>query len=487
VKLSPDLEVTGFFSSSTSPRLSNDEVLNLYEDGQGDLWICTQGGGVNRLVPRTGAMRYYTKLNGLPGNIAYGIIGQGDDLWISTDKGLARLSRKNDRITAFTVRNGITDNEFNTASFFRGSNGRLFFGSINGITSFDPAQIRRREDSSDIVLTGYSRYDGESRSVTETVYGLKNMEPVRLGYLDHSATFSFTLDNFEDPAQNRFAYLLEGLTPDWNVLGHQRVLRLGSLPAGSYLLRIKGYTPRGSATMNELRIPIVVGEAFYKTWWFTACVFLTVAILIYAVFRNRIIQLEKLQLMRTRIASDLHDEVGSLLTRISIHTELIKHTRDNTSARLEEIAETSRLATATMSDVLWSVDSRNDRSGNLVDRMREHADQMLQPANKAVIFEHNLDTSRAVGLIVRQQLFLIFKEAINNIVKHSTADTVYIGLHNEHRKFLMRISDNGSPRAAPGRTGQGMKNMKMRAEKLGAVLTVEREGGYRITLVMEAL
>jgi signal transduction histidine kinase len=179
-----------------------------------------------------------------------------------------------------------------------------------------------------------------------------------------------------------------------------------------------------------------------------------------------------------------------LLTRISIHTELIKHAHldiDKNKNELNKIAETSRLATTTMSDVLWSVDARNDKAGNLIDRMREHADMMLLPLGIKVIFNHNLNSDKTINLTVRQELFLIFKECIHNIAKHSKSTEVTIDLKNGNGKFEMYVSDNGKINAINSTHGQGLKNMKMRAEKIAASIEIWQQNGFHVKLICKSI
>ena len=142
-----------------------------------------------------------------------------------------------------------------------------------------------------------------------------------------------------------------------------------------------------------------------------------------------------------------------------------------------------------MNDVIWSVDSRKDKVEELIIRMREHADEILLPIEISYkISTHKLDLNQKMKGRIRQDLYFIYKEIINNVAKHSNASQVKIDLRNNGQIFKMVISDNGQGRgnskAAP-KSGQGMKNLKMRAQHLNAQLTFLEDNGFTVILSMQ--
>ena len=157
--------------------------------------------------------------------------------------------------------------------------------------------------------------------------------------------------------------------------------------------------------------------------------------------------------------------------------------------RLNQIAEVSRRAMSKMSDVIWSIDSRKDKVEDLLHRMREHADEMLIPLN--IVYQMHiskLERQKKIPATLRQDLYFIFKEAINNVAKHSSANKVNITFKNDGAEFLMIIKDNGKPSALKDRvngkkSGQGLANLAMRAQRIKAELDIDKgEEGYTIRL-----
>jgi len=260
-----------------------------------------------------------------------------------------------------------------------------------------------------------------------------------------------------------------------------------------------------------LRVPIVVEPAFYQTYWFIALCFLFVSYVVYRIFQFRLRERVKMERIRTKLSSDLHDEVSGLLAGIAMQTDMLQGSvKDEASLkRIKQMGEVSRKAMSKMSDVIWSIDSRKDRMDDLIIRMREHAEEMLAPLDIAYRLNVNsIDIKRKIPVQLRQNLYFIFKEAINNIAKHSQATEVRIQLNNKGSEFQMTVADNGgavsgksktdeydyrkngrpaasAPPSNRGRkkTGQGLSNLRMRAARIDAEIDIRPgEEGYTVQL-----
>jgi len=482
------------YSTDTPVQLSFREVLFAYEDADQMVWIGTRGGGLNKLNRNENSIAYYNTIHGLPNNVIYAILPSDSNvLWLSTDNGISRLDKATMSFSNYYERDGITHNEFNNCSYLKSSDGKIYFGGMAGVNAFLPNQIEPSGIRHKLYLTQVSQHHGKNDSISDSHFGLNPQATVLLSPYDRFVSFSFSLTDYFSPKSNQFQYQLQGWNERWELLGNKNTVRFNALPSGKYTFRVRAKNTNGLWAANELALPIIVQQVYYRSWWFLILVALALFAVVYLLFRFRLHQLLKMQQLRTRIASDLHDEVGSLLTQITVRTELIKSGMLSNSDQLDavnHIATTSRAATSSMSDVLWTIDARNDRLGNLVDRMREHAEELLDPAGINFSFQNvNLPLAQNTDLEFRQNTFLLFKEAINNIVKHSAASEVLIELLND-RKFTMRITNDGiSPTEAANRKkdGQGLRNMKMRAERLGGTLDIVVNSKFILTIVLNAL
>jgi len=182
--------------------------------------------------------------------------------------------------------------------------------------------------------------------------------------------------------------------------------------------------------------------------------------------------------LRTRIAADLHDEVGSMLTQISMQSTLLREGRyapAQQQAYLDQMAEASRRAARQMSDAVWSIDARYDSAASLLDRLRDHAHEVLPAAGLELDFsaEPALRTV-AVSLASRQALYSIYKEALHNVVKHAHAQQVRVWVRLRQQQLELEVQDDGCGLASAGRPGgQGLANMHMRALAAGGAITLE--------------
>jgi signal transduction histidine kinase len=199
----------------------------------------------------------------------------------------------------------------------------------------------------------------------------------------------------------------------------------------------------------------------------------------YLLWRYRRREAQRQEAMRTRIAADLHDEVGSMLTQISMQSTLLREGRYAPAQQqeyLDQMAEASRRAARQMSDAVWSIDARYDSAASLLDRLRDHAHEVLPPARLELDFgaEPSIGTA-VVPLATRQALYYIYKETLHNIVKHAHAQQVQVRLRLLGAGVLeLAVRDDGQGPARPSRPGgQGLANMRMRAQAIGGSVTLE--------------
>jgi signal transduction histidine kinase len=199
----------------------------------------------------------------------------------------------------------------------------------------------------------------------------------------------------------------------------------------------------------------------------------------------------KMERIRTQLASNIHDEVSGLLAGIALQSDVLQWdiTEPSIIEKLQVVAEVSRKAMSKLHDVIWSADARRDHVEDLLIRMQEHANDVLTPLNITYeIKAFNLNRQALIPVQIRPDLYFIFKEAINNVAKHVKEGNVTVNLKNEGAFFIMDIKDNGAipPKENPS-SGQGLKNMDMRAKRIKATITTSWNDGFQVTLKMKRL
>ena len=205
--------------------------------------------------------------------------------------------------------------------------------------------------------------------------------------------------------------------------------------------------------------------------------------LMYFYYQNQIERAEQMAAIRNKISSDLHDDVGSILTGLAMQTEVMAMTaKEADKPKLERIGKLSRNAMGRMRDTVWAIDSRKDKIENLIDRMREFAAETLVPKNFSYDFEiENIDESKIIPADKRQNIYLIYKEAVTNIIKHSNGDRVDIILKNKGNELILKIRDNGAVAEKTYKTtGLGISNIERRAKQLGGSVFFIKENGFEV-------
>lgn len=492
--------------TESTPRVSNNTILTIHKDRNNNFWLGTLGGGVNfinlnsfaaNITQQQGARIYesmtiehISKENGLCNENVPGILE--DDycnMWFSTYDGLARYQPDKKSFETFVSSDGISNNEFNYTSAFKDSKGNLWFGGLNGLNKINPDITFNNSNTTALALVSFMKYNRNSNKQERHFIAENTQDKVyEISPFDSWFQFNWTLPNYINNKKNNYYVKMDGLNDTWQYNGNLAFIRYNNLAPGKYTLHIKGVDSKGVISPGEISIKIKVNPFFYQTWWFRVLLFLLGSSVVYYVYQYNLNKKLEMERMRTRIASDLHDEVGSMLSGLAMQSELllIKGKSDSRS-KLENISNISRDVITKMRDLVWSIDSRRDTVSDLVERMREKADQLLGQKDIAYIFEAGtLPLSKDLSVQVRQQLFLIFNEALTNIVRHSDADRVIIKIGNQPAYFEMSIHDNGSKKSHEKKvTGLGISNMAMRAQKIGANLEINQDDGFQVTLRMK--
>nr|WP_256259989.1 sensor histidine kinase [Winogradskyella luteola] len=474
------------YNINTIPQLGKHHILCIKEDSDKSLWIGSYGGGLNHISADGKTVKNYTKIHGLPDDNVVGILQDGEEkLWVSTYNSLALYNKTTKEFQNFYTEDGLSHNEFNYSSFFKDSQGLYYFGGMNGVNVFDSDALQESVRPPDIQFLGIEGYNSQTKNYFKTDFAQTQFSRLEVSPYDQYFEVSWLLPSFFQNEKNTFSTNLEGFEDRWFYQGNATSIRYNQLPAGDYVLKVKGNDSRGNQSASVLSIPITVRQIFYKQWWFIVLMVLTISGLVYAVFRYRLQQALAMERLRTKISSDLHDHVGSLLSGLAMQTELLEaNASEADKTRLHKIAAISRNAVSQMRDLVWSIDSRRETIADLIERMREIAEELLLP--KDIVFE--IDTTgvknfdKKLPAQTKQDIFLIFKEAITNIVRHSDADLVEINLTNSSNGCQLIIKDNGSKKASYKSSGLGLSNMLMRAKKLKGKLNFKNDNGFKVYL-----
>jgi ligand-binding sensor domain-containing protein/two-component sensor histidine kinase len=470
--------------------LASNVVYAIHEDEEELLWIGTTN-GFNIFNPNTSEFKYYSQKDGLASNIVCGFLPDDfGNYWITTYNGLSYFDRTKKTFRNFFRKDGLSHDEFNRFSYHRGPDRKYYMGGVNGVNIYRTNDLLLLQNSPKPIISKITRYNVKEDRTIDRYTKLSHLKELVLLPGDNYFSIHLTMPNFSSPRRNLYKAWLEGYDKNWTLQSNSPVLRYNKLSPGRYTLHIKGSNAYGDWSEEELILPIYVKPAFYETTWFLILCILFVAGVLYLVFQYRLEQQLKMERIRTRLSSDLHDEVSGLLSGIAMQTDVLQLTAKDpqNKDRLKHIGEVSRTAMSKMSDVIWSIDSRKDQVEDLIKRMQEHADEILSPIDIAYeVKVDRIDLQRKIPVTLRQNLYFIYKEAINNVAKHSGASKVSVSITNENNQFVMSIRDNGRGKhdtfKGLKKTGQGLSNLKMRAYRIDGQLDIkQKEDGFEVLL-----
>jgi two-component sensor histidine kinase/streptogramin lyase len=470
--------------------ISKNELLSARsaaEDDAGNLWIGTWGLGMSRYNPQTGEVKQFLDQDGLPSNYVKGILNdEHGNLWISTENGLSKFSIAGQKFRNYSVSDGLQANFFYTGSCLRGSDGKFYFGGPNGFNAFTPDSIREESYSVPVVVTEFRVFDRPQTFDRD----VSLIDEIRLPHSEDMFSFEYASLDYSAPKRNQYAYRLEGYDKDWIQAGNRRYASYTHLDPDEYLFTVKGTNSDGVWSSQTASIRLIIAPAFWQTWWFRGGIVLLLGTSLYAVYRYRLRRLLEIERTRSFIATDLHDDIGASLTSIALSSDLARREVSDASPaaakRLEKIAETSRSLLDSMNDIVWSIKPENDALEQTILRMEDYAVEMLEENGIDLHVEIPEELKKMkLPMDVRRNLFLIFKEAIGNVLKHAGANhvDVRIAWNTAGRRasdLLLSITDNGTGfDPASHKQGNGLGNMSRRAGHLRgnvAIVSVPGQG-----------
>ncbi|MDW3229988.1 MAG: diguanylate cyclase, partial [Acidobacteriota bacterium] len=320
-----------FLNDPLDPQsLSSNAVVNVLVDSHGYVWVGTNGGGLNRLDPATFQFTRYTEAQGLPSSVIYAILEDDDEyLWFSSNRGLSRLDPPTGQIKNFDMTDGLQDYEFNGNACFKGRNGYLYFGGINGFNVFNPRDIKINDYMPPVVITNFSISNvpvrpgqpfGEGGEVLlkQSIFETSHLD---LPWKYRAIAFEFAGLDYTCPGKNQYAYILEGFDKEWNYVGTRRFASYSNLPPGRYTFRVRASNSDGLWSDAATSLSLRIIPPFWRTWWFYGLCVLVLGGLVYSGFlvRTRQIrhherELERLVAQRTEELKQANEKLQFLAT-----------------------------------------------------------------------------------------------------------------------------------------------------------------------------
>jgi signal transduction histidine kinase/ligand-binding sensor domain-containing protein len=456
-------------------------ITALHLDDAGRLWAGSNRDGLIRIEAAesdTPRFVYFTRSSGLGSNNVRSLISDAHHrIYAGTARGVDRLDPDTGRIQHYSTVDGVPSGFVSAA--YRDSRGDLWFATMRGLARLQPiAQDRHISPS---VLIGGLSIAGTLVPIAHV--GQTQVEGVSLAPGQRQFQIDFFGLAFGMGEALRYRYMLEGLDRDWSAPMDERTVRYTALPPREYRFLVKAISADGTESARPATVRFTVLPALWQRTWVQALAVIAIILIATIAYRIRVGRLLALERVRSRIASDLHDDVGATLAQIAVLSEVVQTQIDDPHAPLRgplaRIAQTSRDAIASMSDIVWAINPQKDSLRATVFRMREFAGDVLTPRGLTFTLDEPAQDATLTADL-RRQIYLIFKEAVNNVLRHAEATHVDIDLRVDTRRRLrLRITDNGRgfDPAACADEGNGLGSMQRRAQALGGTLTITSRPG----------
>ena len=474
--------------------LPGDDISCLCADKDGVLWVGTSGHGLARF--ENGRWARYAGTNGLASDSISYITEDGEgNLWIGSNAGLMRIPKKSLNDFASGVTNVISCRTYGKADGLptrecsAGSqpatcvtaDGRLWFPTIKGLASVNPAQLKPHLQPPTVLVESVL-VDGREQNTNRLDSAWQSSVTVPPG--GEELEIHYTALNFSVPELVRFKCWLEGHETSWSQAGDERLARYPKLPPGHYRFHVQACNEDGVWSSPDAAVlEVTVQPQFWQTGWFRAAGVVFILGIVASIVRylstqklhrqlQSLQQREALEKERARIARDLHDQLGANLTQVALLGEMAEADK-NEPAEIElhaqQISQTARETTRSLDEIVWAVNPANDTLDGLVNYAGKYAQEYLALAGLRCRAELPSQLPAVpIPPEVRHNVFLAFKEAVHNVVKHARATEARIRLRLEPETFILEIEDNGRgvQNLDAKQNRNGLRNMKKRMDDI---------------------
>ena len=497
--------VKPFLNQNLGAQIGGERFSALYADDEGVIWIGSLGGGLLRF--QAGQFTRFNLREGLPNEYVSQILEDGrGQLWLGTRSGITRVSkaalnqfaRRETNFVQFTTYgkiDGLPTVECSAGSqpaCWRSRDGHLWFATVKGAIWTDPEKLSFNTLPPPVVIEEISVDDQRLARDGQPTESHAVRLPVRLKIPPgrHYLDFKFTALSFTSPDKVRFKWRLAGLEKDWVSESSRRSVSYSFVLPGDYEFQVQACNNDGVWNETGAAIKLTVLPYFWQTWWFKVAAGATgLAGILGAVltvqrrrYRARMQVLERqnaLELERTRIARDIHDQVGANLTKIGMQTDLLGREPGMTASAqplIQGVADTTREMLQSMDEIVWAINPRNDTLKRAISYLIHYTRDFLRPAGISYHLDMPVDLpALPISTEIRHNLFMAFKEALNNAVKHGHPRCIRLVLVLQPHQLKLVVEDDGCGfTPATSQTGaDGLDNMRQRLKSVGGHCQVE--------------
>jgi ligand-binding sensor domain-containing protein/two-component sensor histidine kinase len=467
------------------------EITDLYEDRSGHVWVASSEGGIGQLGDIAADhphIRTYSRTTGLLSDEIWCITeDRAGRIYAGTGRGVDAVDRATSQVVHYTGDDGLISGPVRAC--FCDRTGELWFVTNRGASRFEAA----REVAHALPRTFITEFRIRGTASAVSRLGALQVGPVQLAPSQNQVAIDFLGMDSRLRGDLRYQYRLLGADTSWSKPAQRRSVTFASLAPQHYRFEVRSLDVYGGLSLPAVA-EFSISPPVWQRWWFRLLLAMITGGILVWLHRYRTVRLLELERIRTRIATDLHDDIGAGLSQIAVLTEVagtrVGQGAPDLKGALSKIGSVSRELAESMNDIVWSVNPQRDYLSDLLQRMRRFSSDVLGGGN--IDFHFHASTPEepvSITADVRREVYLIFKEAVNNLIRHSSCTRAEIAISIDYSNLTVQIEDNGKGLCErQNEPGNGLRSMNERAQRIGGrIQFAAREGGgFRVILQVPA-
>jgi ligand-binding sensor domain-containing protein/two-component sensor histidine kinase len=464
--------------------ISTNHIYDIKDDIKGNLWVSTYGGGLHYFNTNTKKFQHITASHNLAEGIQTDAAG---NVWMIANGNLNKYDPYHKSYSTYQLPD-LEKTGGVKGYIYKDAKGKMYIAGNNYFIAFNPGSVSDLNTTPVVHFTDFKIFNN---SYSHLLFE----KEIKLKYNENFFSVEYAAPGYQAGYPVQYAHKLEGVDDDWIEDGIQSAVNYTNLDAGEYEFKVRA-TVKPGVWGNEISsVSIRINPPWWRTWWFFAIVAAFISLLIYVMYRYRINELLKRQAIRNKIAQDLHDNVGSTLSSISVYSQVAKIYQQQNKMEplqdtLEKISLTSSEMISEMNDIVWAINPRNDNMATILQRMESFARPLLASQDVKFHFSYDLSVQHQhLEMTKRKNFYLIFKEAVNNAMKYSGCKNIWVEINLHHHQLAISVKDDGKGfdikkvKSMNTLSGNGVRNMEMRSKEMKGSCRIESgEGGTAILL-----
>ncbi|MEM7106187.1 MAG: ATP-binding protein [Bacteroidota bacterium] len=446
-KMEPDKGITRHFHNEFDGEdfLPAKKFFHFYEDKEGIFWLGTSENGLIKWDPKKHKYQVFSKEEGLPNDVIYAVYeDKRERLWMSSDYGIIAFDKETNHVTSFQNDDGLPHNEFNRVSHFQNDKGHLFFGSLNGLTTFDPNTFEMGDSIRNIPLsiTRFQQFSGKENKLLDLTGELIQSHKIKLKPDDRYFQLEFALLNFTDSKRNNYAWKIDKIDKEWSYQS-ERSIRLSRLPYGNQKLLVKAQTADGKWSSDIIEIAIDVVRPFYIRYWFLGSLSLLILGFGSAFYFGRINYLKKRQLELEALVEKRTARIKEDKLIIEQQAEELKMLDTAKSRFFANVSHELRTPLTLILGPLGTLLKRSNLKNQdftLVKLMQQNANHLLSLINE-ILDLSKLESGKLTLNLEPVSFYPFIKRLLAGYESHVQAQSINLVFHYKADQYLQLMID----------------------------------------------